>query len=116
MAKKKKKKTTTRATTLEERHTYLFCRSEVNRYVPRSTKWAAFRSGTVDQLRFHRRPAPAAVRDAEIEIFAERLDTYLLSLGFAGKMGARAMIRGAVTDGTQPMQVLLDVIADNYRK
>jgi|GEM_PF-2953907 len=99
----------------EEVDTYIFCRHPKSKYIPRSVSWTEFREGLVEQMRFHQLDMPDPAQKTEIELFAARLDKYLLGLGYAGTEGARYYIRGAVGEPTDPMQNLLDVVAENYR-
>ena len=99
----------------EEVDTYIFCRHPKNRYISPSITWQEFRAGDLDQLRFHKADLPDMARKTEIELFAEGLNKYLLGLGYAGLVGARYQIRGAIGVKADPMQNLLTVVADSYK-
>src|SRR5690242_14917446 len=81
----------------EEVDTYIFCRHPMNKYIPATASWADFQSGSVGQLRFHVNNMPPPALKTEIELFAARLDQYLLGLGYAGTAGARYSIRQAAS-------------------
>jgi hypothetical protein len=111
----KKAKAAKAVTPPEQLETFLFCRHDKVRYVPESTTWMQFRAATCELLRFHAQALPPEALATEIELFATRLDKYLLAIGFAGKEGARYATRGAVGEVQAPMQGLLDAVDDNYR-
>lgn len=114
---KKKTKTTAAAPTTppEQMETFLFCRHDKVRYVPTDTTWPQFRAAACALLRFHAQGLPPEALATEIELFATRLDKYLLAIGFAGKEGARYATRGAVGDAAAPMTDLLAAVDDNYK-
>jgi len=113
--KKKVSSSTTRETEQEERDTYVFCTHRMNEYTDPMGGWRDFKSGKIKQFRFHQGNMPAQARQTEIELFSARLDKYLLGLGYAGTEGARYHIRNSVGKATDPMQGLLDVVAENYK-
>jgi hypothetical protein len=99
----------------EEVDTFIFCRHPRNKYIASKITWQEFRAGNLDQLRFHEADLPELPLKTEMELFAEGLNKYLLGLGYAGIIGARYQIRGAIGDKSDPMQNLLTVIADSYK-
>ena len=100
----------------EDVDTYIFCRHPMNQYISPKSSWATFESGTVGQLRFHINQMPPPALKVEIELFAARLDQYLLGLGYAGTAGARYAIRQGASVAADPMKTLLDAVVSNYVK
>lgn len=111
-----KKKKESSAGSPEQRETHEFCAHKMVRYVKGGTTWPAFRDGTNALLSFHAAKLPPEALATEIELFATRLDKYLLAVGFAGKEGARYATRSTVARPEDPMTKLLDAVDENYRQ
>lgn len=99
----------------EEIDTYIFSRHPLNKYIDAAITWPTFRDGKNKLFRFHQVGLPPPAQKTEIELFAARLDKYLLGLGYAGTEGARYYIRAAVGKDSDPMRVLLAAVTENYK-
>lgn len=97
-----------------QQETWQFCTHKKVKYVAESTSWKKFQAADITLLNFHGAGVPPEVTKTETEVFAARLDNWLLALHFASREGARYAVRAVVGDSSKKMQDLLDVVGQYY--